>query len=306
MKMTKKLFFAAITVAAVIGLASCQQAAGDVKFNDKGTGTGSKIVKVNQTNEQDHTIRGLQPLDQIKRAQATCIIEQYDQTNKTNDGMVGFITFYSENKKDKTAENYGTMNFLVVGVKNNCGKTQTYASYYCNIQKDKLSTSNFGVADKDTYTEYKADLTRPFEVVIVDLPGTDTPGVSKVGNISGVTFDSEGTLKMAIEFTGNSDGSIDINWYKDWNETAASQAAAKIDFTGKTPVYTATASAAQIGNEVDPDDPTSKAKKGYVYAYANIYKKQTLNAKWQLCNVSWAMAGYADEELMPIGDIIFE
>lgn len=306
MKMTKKLILATVAIAAVIGFASCKQTVGDVKFNDKGTGTGSQIVTVKQTNENDHTIRGLKQLDLTKRAQATCIVEQYNQTNKTNDGMVGFITFYSENKKDKAAENYGTINFLVVGVKNNCGKTQTYASYYCNIKKDKLSTSNFGVADKDTYTEYKADLLRPFEVVIVDLPGADTPGVSKVGNVNGVTFDKDGTLKMAIEFTGNKDGSIDINWYKDWNETAASQAAAKIDFTGKTPVYTATASAAQIGNEVDPDDPTSKAKKGFVYAYANIYKKQTLNAKWQLCNVSWSMAGFADEELMEVGDIIFE
>ena len=306
MKMTKKFIFAAIAVAAVIGFASCKQAVGEVKFNDKGTGTGSQILTVKQTNENDHTIRGLKQLDLIKRAQATCIVEQYDQTKKSNDGMVGFITFYSENKKDKTAENYGTINFLVVGVKNNCGKTQTYASYYCNIKKDKLSTANFGVADKDTYTVYKEDPLRPFEVVIVDLPGAETPGVTKIGNIDGVTFDSTGTLKMAIEFTGNKDGSIDINWYKDWTETAGSQAAAKIDFTGKTPVYSATASAAQIGNEVDPEDPTSKAKKGYVYAYANIYKKQTLNARWQLCNVSMVTSGYADEDLMVVGDILFE
>lgn len=309
--MKKKLLFGAVVAALALGLVACKQH-GDIKWQDKGSGTGSKILKVNQTNDKDHTIRGMYQMDGFKRGKATCIVEQYDQSDTSNDGMVGFITFYSENKKDRDAANYGTINFLVVGVKNNCGKTQTYASYFCNIHKDQLSTENFGVGT-NTKTAYDADETEPYEVVIVDLPGANTPGATKVGNIPNVKFDKDGTLKLAIEFTGKSEGDIDIKWYQNWNTTASSQAAATIDFQGKMPVFDATASASQIGNEVDPDDPTSKAKKGNIFAYANIYydktakKGKTLNAKWQLCNVSLFTSAYADEgELEQFGDIFFE
>ena len=311
--MKKKILFGAVIAALALVIVACKQV-GDIKWDNKGSGTGSKIVKVKQTNDKDHTIRGMYQLDAFKRGKATCIVEQYDQTDSSNDGMVGFITFYSENNKDKEAENYGTMNFLVVGVKNNCGKTQTYASYYCNIHKDQLSTENFGVGS-NTKSAYDENETEPYEVVIVDLPGANTPGVSKIGNINNVKYDkTSGTLKMAIEFTGKKDGSIEIKWYSDWNETAASQAAAQIDFDGKSPVYSAVASAEQIGNEVDETDPTDKAKKGNVFAYANIYydkaakKGKTLNAKWQLCNVSLFTAANAEEEgeLLEVGDIFFQ
>ena len=297
--MKKKILFGAVIAAVALSFVACKKI-GDIQWSDKGTGTGTKIVKVEQKNENDHTIRGMKQLDILPRHQATCVVQQFDQTNKTCDGMVGFVTYYSENKKDATAPNYGTINFLVVGVRNNCGQTETYASYFCNISKDKLSTQNFGCSKK--LNKYDATVTDPYEVIIVDLPGT---GEHPKEGILNTKYDKDGTLKVAIEFMGQKDGSIEITWYDEWTETAASQAAASISFENHKYLMMATATAEQIGNEVDA---TTKAKKGTVWAYANIYADQTLKGQWNLYNVSMAAAGYADEagELVETGDIFFQ
>ena len=297
--MKKKILFGAVIAAMALSFVACKKI-GDIQWSDKGSGTGTKIVKVEQKNENDHTIRGMKQLDLIPRHQATCVVQQFNQTNKTCDGMVGFVTYYSENKKDATAANYGTINFLVVGVRNNCGQTETYASYYCNIDKTKLSTQNFGCSQ--TKEKYDATATEPYEVIIVDLPGT---GKHPNEGILNTKYDSDGTLKVAIEFMGKTDGSIEITWYDEWTEPPASQASAQIDFTNHKYLMMATAEAEQIGNEVDP---TEKAKKGTVWAYANIYADKTLKGQWNLYNVSMAAATNADEEgeLIETGDIFFQ
>ena len=305
--MKKKILFGAVIAAMVLGLVACKQL-GDINWGNKGSGDGTQTYKVKQTNDKDHTIRGMMRFDIIPRHQATCVVQQFDQTKTSCDGMVGFITYYTENK-DATAANYGTINFLVVGVRNNCGKTETYASYYCNINKDNLSTKNFGCSKE--LAAYDATVTDPYEVIIVDLPNTKTKP-KKEGYLS-KTFGEDGTLAIAIQFAGNSDGSIDIAWYGDWDTPAASQAAAQINFDGKIPLLSAKATAEEIGNVVDESDPTSKAKKGTIWAYANIYydevKKEgkTLNARWDLYNKSWSPASYADEDgLFEVGDIFFQ
>lgn len=307
--MKKKLLFGAVVAALALGLVACKQH-GDINFGNKGSGDGTQTYKVKQTNDKDHTIRGMTRFDIIPRHQATCVVKQFDQTDDSCDGMVGFITYYTENKKDLNAANYGTINFLVVGVRNNCGSTETYASYYCNIHTDQLSTENFG-AGTNKKDKYDPNATEPYEVIIVDLPGT---GKNPTEGILSKKYDKTSkTLEIAIQFSGNSDGSIDIAWYGSWNTPAASQAAAKIDFTGKMPLLTKQATAEQIGNEVDESDPKAKAKKGTIWAYANIYydkvKKEgkTLNASWDLYNVSWSPASYADEdEPLTVGEIFFE
>lgn len=297
--MKKKILFGAVVAAMALSLVACKKI-GDIQWSDKGSGTGTKIVKVEQKNENDHTIRGMKQLDLIPRHQATCVVQQFGQTNKTCDGMVGFVTYYSENKKDASAPNYGTINFLVVGVRNNCGQTETYASYYCNIDKTKLSTQNFGCSK--TLEKYDATVTDPYEVIIVDLPGT---GNNPKEGILNTKYDDDGTLKVAIEFMGKGDGSIEITWYDEWTETAGSQAAAQIDFTNHKYLLMAKADAEQIGNEVDA---TTKAKKGTVWAYANIYADKTLKGQWNLYNVSMQAATNADEEgeLIEVGDIFFD
>ena len=290
MKMTKKFIFAALAVAAVMGFASCKKQVGDIDWKDKGTGDGTLTFSVEQTNEGDSTIRGMIKANTLPRAQATCAVRQFDQTNKTCDGMVGFATFVTENKTDKTAENYDTMNFLVVGVRNNKGKTQTYASYYCNIKKDALSTKNFG-AEK-TLKAFDANETKPFEVVIEDLP---KDGVQNLD----AKIDDKNTLTVAIEFTSNKDGTIDIKWYDKFKTMDAS--------TTLTPegdaVKGVKATNAQLGTS------TTGTKNGYIYAYANVYAGKTLKGQWDIYNVSWTQAGYADEDNdLPefAGDIIFK
>lgn len=302
--MKKKLLFGAVVAALALGLVACKQH-GDIKWNGGalGSGDGTKTFTVKQKNETKNTIRGMKQFDLLKRHQATCVVQQFDQSKSTCDGMVGFITYYSENTKDPTAANYKTMNFLVVGVRNNCGTTETYASYFCNIKADALSTKNFGCSKTlDKYTESETD---PYEVIIVDLPGTGENPTE--GIIKNKTFNTKGVLDIAIQFAGNSDGSIDIKWYGDWNTPPASEASATITFDGKMPLLSKKASKDQLGTLVD-DSEGVKAKKGTIWAYANILPGETLNARWDLYNVSMAAASYADEEgeTLEIGDIFFE
>ena len=58
----------------------------------------------------------------------------------------------------------------------------------------------------------------------------------------------------------------------------------------------ATATTAQLGTQ-------DGAKKGYIYAYANIYSGKTLNAQWNLYNATWSQASaFADEEPCDLPD----
>ena len=286
MKMTKKLILAAVAVAAVIGLASCKKEIGDLDWKDKGTTDGTQTFTVTQTNEEKTTIRGMKLANTLPRAKATCVVQQFDQNNKTCDGMVGFATFVTTNKAGlaEDAENYNTMNFLVVGVRNNCGKIQTYASYYCNIKPNALSTENFGVAKENIYTEYKGSVKKPFEVVIVDLP--DNVNGNPVENLN--TDLDDGTLKVAIDFVGKNDGTIQISWYDDFT---VNNQATQCRFND-APIKTEIATNKHLGTV-----STEPTKNGNIYVYGNIYAGKTLNAKWDVYNVSWSQAAaYADEE----------
>ena len=196
--MKKKILFGAVIAAALFGLVSCKPEVGDIKWDGGalGSGDGTPTYTVTkQTNEGKDTIRGMKRFDAIPRAKATCIIQLFNQSKTTRDGMMGFATYVTEDKVKKT------MNFLVVGVTNNKGKTETYASYFCNVDPEKLSTKNFGVDEERD--AFDPSIETPYEVVIVRYPAY----------LNNVTLDEEGTLKLAIDFTGNSDGSVDIKWY---------------------------------------------------------------------------------------------
>ena len=175
------------------------------------------------------------------------------------------------------------MNFLVSGVRYYGNKTQTYVSYYCNVDPEKLSTKNFGVsATRDTFN---ATVKTPYEIVVTDWINLDKAKVV------------DGTLKVAINFIGRENGTIDIEWYtvdkdlKSGDEAGASfdPAAYGLYLDGKT------ATTAQLGTQ-------DGAKKGYIYAYANIYSGKTLNAQWNLYNTTWSQAAFADEEPCDLPD----
>lgn len=286
MKMTKKLFFAAIAVAAVIGFASCQKEIGEIDWKGGvvGSGDGNTTFTVKQTNEADGTIRGMKQIGILNRAQGTCVLRQFDQTKTSCDGMVGFACCFTKNK-DATKANNGTYNFLVVGVRNNKGTTETYASFFYNIAEDKLSTENFGVG-KNQKQSYSAALTEPYEVEIEHFPKT----------LSGITFDKDGTLTVAVKLVEANDGSVTITWLKDVEENH--QAAT---ITGGTVLYTVEAKATKTGRD-------STSAKGKICAYANIYSGKSLNAKWDIYDVSWSQETVfsADDDFIEVGDILFE
>lgn len=294
MKMTKKFIFAAIAVAAVIGFASCQKEIGEINWTGSalGEGDGTKTFTVkSQKNDTDYTIRGIKQAGVLDRAQGTCVVRQYDQTNSTSDGMVGFITYFVKNDKvEKTAANYGTYNFLVVGVRNHLGKTQTYASYFCNISEDDLQKSNFGAQDSKgndrTKSSFDPKATEPYEIVIEKFPK----------ELSGVKFDADGTLTVGIKFEQTDDGSVNIYWYKDLTENTAASTT-----SGGTELYKTQALATKLGRD-------STSEKGKIAAYANIYAGKTLNARWDFYDISWkrVSSANADEDILEVGDILFE
>ena len=300
MKMTKKILFGAVIAALVIGLASCKEV-GDITWEGGllSTGSGSKTFKVqNQKNEGKNTIRGMKQFDAIRRAQATCIVQMFDQTEKSSTGMVGFATYVTENADNLTEAGKKTMNFLVTGVTNNQGTVETYLSYFCNVDPDNLSTQNFGVSA--TRETFDASVKTPYEIVIKPLHTRLNKNCLNK---------TDGTLKVAIDFKGNTDGTIDVEWWQITNKLdSGDEAAASFDLSkhgSKAFSETVKVTTAQLGTSAD-------SKNGYIYAYANIYGGQTLNAQWNLYNVSWtqANAASADDEYSTIpfeaGDILFE
>lgn len=289
MKMTKKLIFAAVAVAAIVGFASCQKEIGDIDWKGGvvGSGDGNTTFTVNQKNDEDYTIRGMKQVGLLDRAQGTCVVRQFDQGRDTSDGMVGFACCFTQNN-DKTKENNGTYNFLVVGVRNHLGTTQTYASFFYNIPESSLSTENFGVPLKSAQVKssYTPNDTKPYEVELVKFPKT-----------LNVKYDEDGTLTVAINLTIGSSNDIKITWLKDVTENH--QAA---ETSGGVELYSWTVDAQQIGTD-------AATKKGKICTYANIYGGKTLNAKWDIYDISWSKdASFfaEDDDFIEVGDVIFE
>ena len=291
MKMTKKLIFAAVAVAVIAGFASCQKEIGgiDWKGGVVGSGDGTTTFKVNQENDSEtNTVRGFKQVGLLNRAQGTCVVTQHKQSNATCDGMVGFATYFVENKATST------YNFLVVGVRNNKGITETYASYFCNISEDDLDEYNFGASYEGTdgklhdrtKDKFDATSTEPYEVVIEKFP-------MKLNH----SYNDKGDLIVGIKFEQVTNGDINITWYRDLKTNT--QAATT---SGGTVLDSSVAEASKTGR-------TATSEKGKICAYANIQPLATLDAQWDFYDISWKKVGaYADEDdyFIEVGDIIFE
>lgn len=289
MKMTKKFLIGAAIAALVLGLASCNTEVGDINWGNAGSGDGTKTYKVNQTSEETkNTIRGLKKFGIIDRAGATCIVQMFDQSKNTSCGMVGFASYVKEDKVNNT------MNFLVTGVTNDHGDIKTYASYFCNVDPTKLSTKNFGVSvTRDSFDE---TVKTPYEIVILKWPYT----------MDKAKLENDGTLRVAVDIKTITNGEIKITWYSvPEMPKAGDQSSATFDPSIKgTQLHTVTATTTQLGTK-------EGAKNGGIWAYANIYPKQTLKGQWDLYNVTWTQtaAAYAEEDsIVPdtVGDIFFQ
>lgn len=295
--MKKKILFGAVIAAALFGFASCQKEIGDIDWKGAalGSGDGTKTFTVKQENTGKKVARGMKQIGPINRAVGTCVLRQFNQSKSTSDGMIGFATCFEQNKAATGAEplaNEGTYNFLVVGVRNHNGVTQTYASYFYNIKEEELSNQNFGVDDAHVKTAYDAKATEAYEVELEKFPK----------GLSGVTFDKDGTLTVAVTFEEDDKGNITITWRKDVKEfEAAGTIKENGAYTG-TVLYSITADASKIGRD-------ENSKKGKLCTYANIYAGKTLNARWDIYDVSWtkiATANADDDDFIDVGDIFFE
>lgn len=288
MKMTKKLIFAALAVAAVIGFASCQKEIGDINWQGGvlGSGDGNTTFKVKQTNDAKSTIRGFKQVGLLERATATCVMKQKNQSSSTEDGVVGFACCFTQNK-DATKDNYKTYNFLVVGVRNTFAKRDTYVSFFYNIAEDKLSTQNFGCSE--IKTQYDKDCVTPYEIVLLDW--TDLSSSLKL---------VDGTLAVGVKLTEGSSGNVKIEWFKE-SELDTNDAAA----TAK-PTASAIKTHEVTGSVVGRDETSTKGK---ICTYANIYAGKTLEASWDIYSISWSKDttfSAEDDDFIEVGDVIFE
>jgi len=300
MKMTKKILFGAAALCAAVLFSGCNEI-GDIDWSTGSSGDGTRNYSVKQKNEEDYTIRGLKQVGLASRAQGTCVARLKDQTANTIDGMVGFVCDYSENEDD-------TVNFLVVGVTNgnkSSGATNvlvTYASYFYNISTDQLSAQNFGCTE--TKNEYDSTTTTPYEIEIVKFPTT------LQSNFTSSNYNVDGTMEVAIRFATEDDGSIKIYWYDPTQYSTDGRATASASLTWNdkdNPTKTATVTAAQ--RKGASDDEASNPKSGKLCVYANIYSGRTLNATWEMYDVSFktvASLSALGEENLTFGDINWE
>ena len=297
MKMTKKLIFAALAVAAVIGFASCQKEIGEINWQGGvlGSGDGNTTFKVKQTNDSNGVIRGMKQVGMLDRATATCVITQKDQTSSTCNGMMGFACCFTQNK-DKTKANNGTYNFLVVGVRNNGSVRETYASFFYNISEENLSKENFG-AGTNVKEKYVENATEAYEVELVKFPA----------ELLGVTLDSKGNFKIGIRLTEGESGDVLIEWMKDLTENSTAATT-----SGGTPVNVKLKTGGTIayyqakGLDIGRNATSTKGK---ICTYANIYAGETLNAQWDIYDISWSQDSSfsaEDDDFIEVGDVIFE
>lgn len=294
MKMTKKILTVAVVAAALFGLAGCENVfdkeIGDVDWKNKGTADGNKTYVVNQTNEStEHKLRGMKRVGFLPRAQGTCVVKLLEQTATSSDGVVGFATSVEKNK-DANKDNYGTYNFLLVGVRNSSSGADTYVSYFCNIKEEEMSSINFGAYNPNTKETIKKDsfdekCMTPYEIELVDL-GTPVPGVVR----------KDGELAVAIRFTGKKDGSVLIEWSGDFKESSE-DAHCEI----KTVADSFSVTKADVGIDLANVG-------GAFWTYANVYEGKTLNGKWDIYDISWSKArSIADDDTFDgFGDILFE
>lgn len=295
MKMTKKILMGAVAFAAVMFM-GCKEI-GDIDWGKGTSGDGTKTFKVKQANDSgaventpeydEGIIRGAKQIDLVNRAGGTCVVKVFNQTNSTKDGVAGFICNYSENK-DSSKDNYGTCNFLVIGTQWNKGSARYYVSFYFNIDPNKLSANNFGA----TPLAYDADRMTPYEVVI---KGWTT--------VSGVTLTGKNNdeFEMAIKVTNETNGDIKVYLMKADSYHCEDQSAQLIlndDASyADEPILVP---AAKVGR------PTEKAPNGKLFVYANILPGQTLNARWDIYDVTFKQGKFATEDTFEVGNIDWE
>ncbi len=284
MKMTKKILFGAAALCAAVLFSGCNEI-GDIDWKTGTSGDGTRTYSVNQTNETDKIIRGAKKVGIANRAGGTCKVTLKDQTTNSKDGNVGFITGLSENDN-------GTISFLSVAIQNNSGTLRYYASMFFNIDPNNLSADNFGASV--TKTAYDEDETEPYEIEI--------KGWTNLFAASTLLGTDDTSIEMAIDVSTTDAGAYNVEIWKEgtWTEQTA---AATLDLNdGESAVASFGVTTAQNGN--------TDASKGGLYVYANIQPSKTLNARWDIYNVTFkqttSLAALSDEADYSTGDIIWE
>lgn len=307
MKMTKKVLLATVVAAAVL-VTACKEVIGDVEWKKVNEGNQTVVYKVNQTNENDRVIRGAKSVGIMDRAGGSCVITLNDQDSTKKDGVAGFIYGLEKNKDT------GTIDFMSIGVQNEKGKIRYYASLFFNIDPNNLSAENFGASK--TRNTYDPELKDPYEVIVtavgnnngdVGNPTSNEYGWEQLNIWDDCYTPSDKTVKLAIDVKTHTDGSYEYWIYKKdtFSIKSGDHAAGAFDFSGKSSAH------GKVSKEING---RSSDVKGGIYTYANIQPNKTLNAKWEVYNITSKttpananIRAAADlEEDFSCGEVIFE
>ena len=281
MKMTKKILFGAAALCAAVLFSGCnwsltsalQKSIGtDIfKYNDAtyDSGLGTWTVD-NKTNETEDYIRGGKLLLTKHSDIAGLVKINNGYADNAAVGNLGLLFNVSQNKSDKTAENYETWNFCVIGVQAlTASNVRYYVSYFANIAEADMGKVNFGAWTGDetsgsaiTKTEFDANTLTPYEI---ELQGWTT-----ISNLA-----SDGTFSIVFDVDENEDGSYTVQPYK-------------ADTVSDSHVFTASDDSKIGTTKTIPATTLGKsgAAQAYVGAYGMIKAGKTLDGSIEVLDLT--------------------
>lgn len=278
MKMTKKILFGAAALCAAVLFSGCnwsltsalQKSIGtDIfKYNDAtyDSGLGTWTVD-NYANETSDYIRGGKLL-LTKHSDIAGLVKINNGYNSEAVGNLGLLFNVSQNKSDKTADNYGTWNFCVIGIQAySATSVRYYVSYFANIAEADMGNNNFGAWNEDTNSAitkstFDADTLTPYEIELKTW--------TTISNLA-----SDGTFSIVFDVDEDDDGNYTVQPYK-------------ADTVSDSHVFTA-ADASKIGETVSISATTlgkSSAAQAYVGAYGMIKAGQTLDGSIEVLDLT--------------------
>lgn len=293
MKMTKKFLLGAVAALAAVMFTGCMPTTGiggKIKVNENMDADDGCLAtaKISYANDSTEWARGIREL-RTKHEGMTVKMVIQNQTKTSNDGVIGLVW-------DKTTNDDKTLNFMVMGFRNNSGTIQYYISYYANINKDELGYYNFGASEaKDanaglekadltpnnaeavTKETFDPSITTPYEIIVVNWTALST----SLGEDTAIAdMDSDecaAAVSIAAKIVAEENSKYTVTLYKgsDMKKYAIAD--------GASAIATVEIPNTKTGVDTTAEDYVAtnviEEKVGF---YVNIYPKQTLSARWFL------------------------
>lgn len=291
MKITAKVLVG-MTMAMAVVLGGCKVA--NTFYGDKIVDYDSKknaktnaevTASVNKTNEGTEYLRGMRLFSNKKKGIVAKLQIQDLKKNTDNPGVVALVFDQTKNKD-------GTLNFVIVGLKNDVGngRAKVYISYFRNINTADFNKNNFG-ADQKPYGTDLSKLTGPvWKDLIKDNDGWvyyDKCKITSDNTLNlGVTIKAlkKSEWKNAEGYDDESDTNAYVITFRNADDTDVRKLGnTKGEAIDKIDVEPAIGSFPITHDEINATE--NKLVEGGMGFYANVYGNTTLKAEWQVADM---------------------